>query len=61
MSLRRRELEPDEVAELHDWLASWIERIVISPALRRGRKAVEDVPVVGTRELLAEGSAFERS
>jgi site-specific DNA recombinase len=34
---RRRELDPEEIADLHDFLAEWIDRVVVSPARRRGR------------------------
>ena len=42
--MRRRELEPDQVAEIHDWLDTLVERITVSPALRQGPKAIEDIP-----------------
>lgn len=44
---QRRELTPDEVAEQNDLFRAWIEKVVVSPALRRGRPrkdAPSDVP-----------------
>jgi Recombinase zinc beta ribbon domain len=34
---RRRQLDPEEIADLHDFLAEWIDRVVVTPARRRGR------------------------
>jgi len=44
---QRRELTPEEIAEQNDFFRAWIEKVVVSPALRRGRPrkgAPSDVP-----------------
>lgn len=34
---RARELAPDEIADLNDLFRRWIDKVVVVPALRRGR------------------------
>jgi hypothetical protein len=44
---QRRELSPEEIAEQNDFFRAWIEKVVVSPARRRGRPrkdAPSDVP-----------------
>jgi hypothetical protein len=44
---QRRELTPEEIAEQNDFFRAWIEKVVVSPARRRGRPrkdAPSDVP-----------------
>jgi DNA invertase Pin-like site-specific DNA recombinase len=44
---QRRELSAEEVAELNDFFRGWVEKVVVSPARRRGRPrkdAPSDVP-----------------
>ncbi|HEY2943441.1 MAG TPA: recombinase family protein [Vicinamibacteria bacterium] len=41
---QRRELTPAEIAELNDRFRAWIESVLITPALRRGRGSAADVP-----------------
>jgi site-specific DNA recombinase len=34
---RRDQLSPADVQHLHDWVAGWVERIIVSPATHKGR------------------------
>jgi site-specific DNA recombinase len=45
---QRRELSPEEIAELNGLFRTWVEKVVVSPARRRGRPRKDtpsDVPV----------------